>query len=342
MAGIEDVAKLAGVSTATVSRALSGKDYVSAKALQKVKAAAEELGYVASSSAYSMATGRTRNIGVVVPFVDRWFFSAILESAETIMREQGYDLTLYNLSGGSAQRAKIFNDFLLRKRVDAVLTCAVKLDEAELQSLNRTRKPILGIGGQIEGMRTVSIDDIETGRLATEHLIALGHTNIAMIGGVAARQGEFQQPNLRRQGHVEALKNAGLVVNEAWFATADFTMQGGYHAAKQILGDPRNIPTAVFCAADEMAFGAMLAAKDLGMRVPDDVSIIGIDNHDLADFFGLSTISQKVREQGAYAVQRLIHLIENIEDGIAINVEHNEVWPLELVVRSSTARPKNR
>ena len=104
MAGIEDVAKLAGVSTATVSRALSGKDHVSDRARQKVEAAAAELGYVASHSAYTLATGRNRNIGVVMPYVDRWFFSVILESIESTLIEHGYDLTLYNLSGGLEQR----------------------------------------------------------------------------------------------------------------------------------------------------------------------------------------------------------------------------------------------
>lgn len=106
MAGIEDVAKLAGVSTATVSRALSGKNHVSDKARLKVEKAAAELGYVASSSAYTLATGRNRNIGVVMPYIDRWFFGAFLESAESALVEAGYDLTLYNLSGGSAQRDK--------------------------------------------------------------------------------------------------------------------------------------------------------------------------------------------------------------------------------------------
>ena len=104
MAGIEDVAKLAGVSTATVSRALSGKNHVSAKAQAKVLAAANELGYTASHSAYTLATGRNRNVGVVMPYLDRWFFSAILEETDSKLIDNGYDLTLYNLSGGQHQR----------------------------------------------------------------------------------------------------------------------------------------------------------------------------------------------------------------------------------------------
>jgi DNA-binding LacI/PurR family transcriptional regulator len=339
VAGIEEVAKLAGVSTATVSRAMSGKAHVSAKSQAKVEAAALQLGYVASSSAYGMATGRTRTIGVVVPFVDRWYFSTILESAETLMREHGYDLTLYNLSGGVAQRQRIFNEFLLRKRVDAVLTCAVKFGHTELENLNRTRKPILGIGGPVSGARTISIDEVEAGRLATEHLIGLGHKKIGMIGGPTASEMEFQQNNLRRSGYEDALRAAGIEIQPNWFLPGNYTLPGGHHAAKQLLGDPRHAPTAIFCASDEMAFGAIMAAKELGLRVPEDVSIMGIDDHDLSEHFGLSTVSQNVRKQATYAVERLISIIESLSEVDSINTEENEDWPLELVVRSSTARP---
>lgn len=339
MAGIEDVAKLAGVSTATVSRALSGKDHVSAKARAKVESAAAELGYVASSSAYTLATGRTRNIAVVMPFVDRWYFSKILESIETELIEQGYDLTLYNLSGGLSQRNKIFNDFLMRKRADGVITVAVKLTDVELNSLTRTNKPLFGIGGLIPGARALTIDDTAVGRLATEHLISLGHTKIACVGGVKTSEMDFSQPTRRRNGWEQALKDAGLQVHSEWFVASDFTIAGAYNAVKQILGDPNNNPTAVFCISDEMAFGAIMAAKDLGLRVPQDISIIGVDDHDYSEFFGLTTISQSVQKQGAKVVRLLLELFEKDELDGQVNVEKVELFPIELIVRSSTARP---
>ena len=157
MAGIEDVAKLAGVSTATVSRALSGKDHVSAKARAAVEAAAAELGYVVSHSAYTLATGRNRNIGVVMPQVDRWFFSTILEAAETALISNGYDLTLYNLRGGEDHRSQVFQEFLMRGRVDAVLAVAIQPSEAEIAALDRLGKPIVGIGGIIRTLRTAPV-----------------------------------------------------------------------------------------------------------------------------------------------------------------------------------------
>ena len=342
MTGIEDVAKLAGVSTATVSRALSGKAHVSPKALAKVQTAAAELGYVASTSAYTLATGRTRNIGVVLPFIDRWYFSVMLESIETELIEHGYDLTLYNLSGGEKQRKRIFNDFLLRKRVDGVMTIAIKLNESELENLTRTRKPLVGVGGPIPGARALTIDDTAAGRLATEHMISLGHTRIACIGGEKTSEMDFSQPTARRTGWENALKGAGLEVRDEWFIASDFTTPGAFHAVKQILGDPNNAPTAIVCASDEMGFGAILAAKDLGLRVPQDVSIIGVDNHDQSDFFGLTTISQNVRGQGKHVAQVMLNLLENFVEGEPVNTEHVETWPFELVVRSSTSRPSAR
>jgi LacI family transcriptional regulator, repressor for deo operon, udp, cdd, tsx, nupC, and nupG len=338
MVGIEDVAKLAGVSTATVSRALSGKDHVSQKARDRVNKAATELGYVASSSAYTLATGRNRNIGVVMPQIDRWFFSTVLETVETVFIEHGYDLTLYNLSGGQAQRAKVFSDFLLRKRVDAVLTIAVRLSEDELARLAQTRKPYLGIGGALPGASTLAINDFEAGKLATQHLLNLGHTRIGVVGEDLTSDREFDQPKHRQEGYLSALAEANLTFKPHWFCAADYTIPAAYHAAKQILGHPTDAPTALFCKSDEMAFGAILAAKDLGLRVPEDVSIVGVDNHDLSEFFGLTTINQDVRAQARHAALELLSKLEDHIEGTPESEDRFEVWPTTLLIRNSTAR----
>jgi len=337
MAGIEDVAKLAGVSTATVSRALAGKDHVSAKAKSKVLAAALELGYTASHSAYTLATGRNRNIGVIMPYLDRWFFSAILEETDTKLIDNGYDLTLYNLSVFDDKRDKVFNDFLPRQRVDAVLTVAVRPSETELATLNRLKKPIIGVGGAIPGARTLALDDIKAGRLATEHLISLGHTKIANVGESPFSDREFNQPNLRRLGYLEALEDAGLEAKKIWQVSTDYSIMDAYRVAKQLLGDPHNRPTGVFCNSDEMAFGTIMAAKDLGLRVPQDISVVGIDNHDMSEFFGLTTIDQRVREQGSTAAQMLLDLLNDKNFETNGNVEEVIEWPARLLIRSSTA-----
>jgi DNA-binding LacI/PurR family transcriptional regulator len=339
MAGIEDVAKLAGVSTASVSRALTGKDHVSAKTREKVEAAAAELGYVASHSAYTLATGRNRNIGVIMPYVDRWFFSTMLEQMESTLIEHGYDLTLYNLSGGRLQREKIFKDFVGRKRVDALLLVAVNPSAEELEIVNRLKRPVLGIGGVIEGARSLVMDDYSAGKLATEHLVTLGHRKIAHLGGYTGSDLEFNQPNARTTGHLAALEEAGIEQIPDWKMGCDYTIPGAYYRTKQLMGDPRNVPTAIFCNSDEMAIGAMMAVKDLGLRVPQDVSIMGIDNHDLSEFFGLSTVNQRVREQAKEATVWLLEILGDENAEANGNASETVEWPISLLVRSSTARP---
>ncbi len=336
MVGIDEVARHAGVSTATVSRALSGNGHVSPATRLKVEASAGELGYVVSSTASSLASGRMKNIGVVVPFLDRWFFSSVVEGAQKSLLKNGYDLTLYSLTDGGAERRSVFDHFLLRQRVDAVIAISLELTATEVTSLHALGKPLVGVGGPIEGVRTLMIDDVAVARLATEHLLALGHTRIAHIGGNKDLDLDFHLPTNRRVGYDNALAAAGITPAPELFMAADFTMRGGYQAAKQLLGNPHDRPTAIFAASDEMAIGAVLAARDLGLVVPRDVSVIGVDDHELADFFGLSTIAQFPRGQGAKAVEILL---DQLSPGKHLTPRLNTPMPFELIVRSSTARP---
>ncbi|MFF3601808.1 substrate-binding domain-containing protein, partial [Kitasatospora indigofera] len=159
---------------------------------------------------------------------------------------------------------------------------------------------------------------------------------IGHIGGVLELDVDFHLPSNRRVGYESALRDAGLAVDPDLFRPADFTIQGGYQAAKQLLGSPHGRPSAIYAASDEMAIGAILAAKDLGLSVPRDVSIIGIDDHDLAEFFGLSTVAQFPRAQGEKAVQMLM---EELHPERHDPVQSSIALPFELVVRSSTATP---
>jgi LacI family transcriptional regulator, repressor for deo operon, udp, cdd, tsx, nupC, and nupG len=123
-----------------------------------------------------------------------------------------------------------------------------------------------------------------------------------------------------------------------WLVEADFTTAGAYHAAKQMLGDPRTAPSALFCASDEMAFGAIMAARDLGYRVPQDISVMGFDGHDSSEFFALTTISQNPRQMGARGADMLVDILESGSSRDLLNYEHTTEWPIELMVRGSTAR----
>ncbi|NYI41180.1 LacI family DNA-binding transcriptional regulator [Demequina lutea] len=345
MTTIQKVADLAGVSTATVSRALAGKKSVSATTKARVEAAAKQLGYVASSAASSLASGRNRNIGVVVPFLDGWFYMRVLKGAHDALSDAGYDLTLYHLDQSATEsasrtnprRERLFDEFLRRQRVDGFIAVSLELTDAELELIRTIGKPAIGIGGPLPGALTLSIDDTAIARLATEHLIALGHREIAHIGGDAVLDLDFHLPANRRVGYEAALAAHGLTANPLLVRFADFTIAGGYRATLQLLGDPRIAPTAVFAASDEMAMGAIMAARDLGKKVPDDLSIIGIDGHELGEFFGLTTISQFPETQGRLAAEAVLRIL----DGEPVTAQ-NVPLPFELIVRRSTSAPADR
>ncbi|TDW30416.1 LacI family DNA-binding transcriptional regulator [Cryobacterium psychrophilum] len=339
MAGIEDVARLAGVSTATVSRTLSGRGPVKPATRLKVEAAAGELGYVVSASASSLASGRTKNIGVVVPFLGSWFFSSVVEGAQRALLRNGYDLTLYNLSGGGDERASVFEHFLLRQRLDAVIAVSLELTEHEVDRLHAVGKPIVGVGvgGPSNGVRTLTIDDAAVARRATEHLLALGHTRIGHVGGSKELDLDFHLPTNRRLGYEGALEAAEIAVSVDLFEPANFTMRGGYQATRRLLERDDGRPSAIFAASDEMAIGCILAARDLGLSVPHDVSVIGIDDHNLADFFGLTTMAQFPQAQGEKAVDILM---EQLHPRPHEPGDLNLPMPFELITRSSTAPPR--
>ncbi len=337
MPAIGDVARLAGVSKATASRALSGRGYVAEDTRRRVQAAAARIGYIASPDAASLVTGRTKNVGVVIPFVNRWFFGEVLEGIERALLSAGYDLTLYNLAQAGPERDRVFDFFLARKRVDAVMAVGVDLTEREVEVITRRAKPILALGGTAPGAPRLAIDDRAAASLATEHLLKLGHTRIAHLAGAGSGAAARSVQGLRRSGFLESMDAAGLAPtgNSGGVVEAEMSLPGGYAAALQLLGHPGDRPTAIFAASDEVAFGAMRAAERLGIAMPSQLSIVGIDGHEYAELFGLTTVEQYPGEQGRIAVARVMRLLGEVSDDGA--PEHDDT-PLKtrLVVRSST------
>ncbi|WP_246180280.1 LacI family DNA-binding transcriptional regulator [Kocuria coralli] len=327
---LQDVAARAGVSTATVSRALSGKGHVSSRAKLRVQQAAQELGFVVSYHASSLASGRSRNIGVVLPHIDRWYFSTVLEGVSRALLEAGYDLSLYNFDG-DRYRETVLTDFLLRKRLDAAVAVALQLEPAETRQLFSAGIPFVGVGGPLVGAPTVSIDDLDVGHRATQHLIGLGHRRIGHLGGVDEQGRYFTMSSNRRAGYERAMTEAGLPIDPEWSIVSDYTLMDAYQRAKNLLADPDNRPTAIFSASDEMAAGAILAARDLGLSVPADLSVIGIDAHPIGEALGLTTIDQHAQQQGVRAVRRLLDHISGAD-----NEPTDEILPAHFIARAST------
>ena len=335
VSGIADVARAAGVSKSTVSRALSGSGYVSEETRSRVVQAAAALGFVASSNAASLVTGRTKNVGLVIPFVNRWYFGEVLEGIEGALMDAGYDLALYRLRDSEEHRSRVFDYFLVRKRVDAVISVGIALNAHEVGLLQNLRKPIVGVGGAIPGISTLSVDDEACARLATRHLLGLGHTRIVHLGGSLDRQMDFTVHAKRLDGFLGALADAGLATEGSYHPT-EFTMEGGYSAAMHVLADPLTRPTGIVAGCDEIAFGAIIAARQLGIAVPASLSVIGIDGHDHAEMFGLTTLRQEPAAQGARAVELVM---QQLLDPLAPVTPQHETVEVRLDMRSSTTAP---
>lgn len=332
MSGIAEVARLAGVSKSTASRALTGTGYVSESTRLRVIEAADSLRYVASTSAVSLATGRTQNIGVLMPYVTRWFFAEVLEGIQDALLARDLDLTLYDARHGTEGRHRIFEQFLARKRFDGLVAVGLEPGDDELERLVALNRPMVSVVGAGDGTSVIEIDDDDAARRATDHLIALGHRHIAFVGGTA--DGHWAQVDRRRwAGYRGSMSDAGLSA-ETLHVPSDVSLPGGYAAAVDLLGDARTRPTAVVATCDEVAIGTMIAARRLGIRVPTDLSVVGIDDHEYAEMFGLTTLEQVPREQGATAVELLLRHIDDPELPPSVVRLH-----ARLIMRTSTAPP---
>jgi DNA-binding LacI/PurR family transcriptional regulator len=298
--------------------------------------AALRLGYVPSPSAAGLASGQTRTVAVIVPWVTRWFFAAVVQGAEEVLRERGYDLLLYNLAGDPAARHRVFETSLLTKRVDAVLVLSLTPTEDELSSLAALGRPVTIVGADIPGWATVRIDDLDAASAATRHLVGLGHERIAYVGGATEGVLDFTAPVARLSGYRRTLEGAGLAHDPSLEVDGEFTVGGGLRAGRELLSRPVP-PTAVFAASDEMAIGILRAARELGLRVPEDVSVIGIDDHEMADYFDLTTVAQPVLEQGRVAARQVLGAL-----GAGEWKPEQVILPTRLVVRRTTAAPQTR
>lgn len=332
-ASIGDVARRAGVSIATVSRALRGLPDVAEHTRARVLSAATELDYVASPFAARLASGRTATIGVVVPFVDRWFFATVIDAVEGRLRAAGYDLLLYNLGDGDG-RASFFERLPVRKRVDAVLIVSLVLTEDEFDALQSLDLPVGLLGITRAGTLSTSIDDVRAAHLAVSHLTDQGHRRIALIGGDTDDPMRFTPPLHRLDGYKQALAEVGVEFDPALSVLGFFTPEGGREAARHLLelDDP---PTAIFAESDEMAFGAVFALRAAGRRVPEDIAVMGFDDHAFAELMGLSTIRQDPRRQATDITDRLLRQLDQpaVEQPDAVVIE------TPIIVRDSTRRP---
>lgn len=329
MSGIVEIAKKAGVSPATVSRALRGMHHVNERTRSRIIEAAQKLDYPIRPDLLPRdENSRTNTIGVIAPFISRWYFSQALAGVEQSLREAGLDVLLYNFAQVDA-RKRVFQQKKLVGKVDGLIVISLPPTEKEFDQILGLGIPVALLGVQDERCSSVSINDIEGAAIAAQHLIDMGHRDIAIMAGQNSFSYNFEVADQRRFGFMQALAKNKVKFNPDFEIIADFDSRTAEIAMDEFLRR-KKLPTAIFCESDEMALGVMKSIRKKGLRVPEDISVIGFDDHEHSEIFGLTTISQPVQFLGQLAASQIMGRIEKPESKTAqMHV------PTTLIIRNS-------
>jgi len=326
-ATIRDVAALAGVSHQTVSRVVNGDERVRAVTRQRVEAAIAELDFRPNAIARFMATGSTRTFTCLAPNLTDYTFACIIEGAEHAARRAGY----YLLSASAADEdafATLVDQLVASQRTEGLLVINPYADGRHHQLPDDVPTVFVGARPREEAVDSVALDDEGAARIATEHLLSLEHRRIATICGPMSE--DCSQDRLA--GYQAALAAAGLAVDSDLIVEGDWSATSGHEAYQRLVRLPEP-PTAIFAQNDRMAIGVLRAAREAGLRVPDELAVIGVDDMPLASYFDppLTTMRQDLVEIGCQAAHLLIRAVENP----GAERQHLRL-PAELIVREST------
>ncbi len=310
MATMKDIARLAGVSTSTVSHVINKSRFVSDEIAERVNNAAQQLNYAPSALARSLKMNRTKTIGMLVTTSTNPFFGEVVKGVERSCYHQGYNLILCNTEGDN-QRMKASINTLLQKRVDGLLLMCSTLEGERLDVFDRYPDiPIVVMdwGPILFASDKIQDNSLQGGYMAAKHLIECGHKEIGCITGPLIRH----QAQMRYEGYKRALAEAGIAINPDWIVESDFECEGGYQAFEKLYQRGK-LPSALFVSNDMMAMGVIQAARQRGLRVPDDLSLIGYDDVHIAKFMtpALTTIHQPKYRLGKAAVDTLLYRLEN-------------------------------
>ncbi|HCM1068008.1 substrate-binding domain-containing protein [Vibrio parahaemolyticus] len=311
MATMKDIAKLAGVSTSTVSHVINKTRFVSEEISERVNNAAKELNYYAPSAlARSLKVNRTKTIGMLVTTSTNPFFGEVVKGVERSCYHKGYSLILCNTEGDNERMRQSINT-LLQKRVDGLVLMCSSLEGERIDVFERYPDipvVVMDWGPMLFTSDKIQDNSLRGGYLAAKYLIDCGHTEIGCITGPLIKH----QAQMRYEGYKRAMNEAGLEFNANWIIESDFECEGGYQAFKK-MAERGTLPSSIFVSNDMMAMGVINAANELGIKVPDDLSIIGYDDIHIAKFMSpsLTTIHQPKYRLGQAAVETLVRRLDD-------------------------------
>ncbi len=326
---IHDVAREAGVGVGTASRALSGNPHVADETRAHVLAIAEELGFRPSPIARAFSRGRTHTLEIIMPLFTRDFYIEVLRGIEEAIASTDYSLLVQTIER-TTDRDRLVRRRRVRGRVDGALLVSLRPTRAMLDRFTEADVPVVLADVEYGRLSSVAIDHEAAAMVAVSHLLDLGHRHVALIDHP---EDPFVPvyPHSRHRGYRKALTDAGLTPCAEFEQVTDDTPEAGAAAMQILLALPRP-PTAVFAGSDSQAVGALDVARQHGLRVPDDLSVVGYNDIALAPYLGLTTMRVPMRELGRLGIQLLV---DQLEDPSSPH-EHLRL-PSELVVRRTTA-----
>jgi DNA-binding LacI/PurR family transcriptional regulator len=332
---IRDVARRAGVGIGTVSRVLNSSPSVSRETRQRVLAAIEELDFTPHPIARRLSLGKTLSIAVIVPFFTRPVFVERLRGIEHALAQSEYDLVLYNVET-TERRDICFREIPRRERADGLLIISLSPQDEDVKRFLQADVPTVVIDGRHPEIHRLVIDDVEGGRLATEHLIELGHRKIAFISDFLENRFGFVSSLDRFEGYYQALELADIPFHPEYLKQGKHSQMAAHRLALELLSLP-DPPTAIFAASDTQAIGVLGAAREMGLEVPEDLSVVGYDDIEAAEYLHLTTMNQPSFALGTKSVQLLMAVIDDPRLPVK-----EVVISTELVIRNTTARPVSR
>jgi LacI family transcriptional regulator len=336
MVTISDVAAYAGVGVSTVSRVLNESPKVRASTRARVLAAIEDLSYRPNPLARGLSRGRCQTLGVIVPFFTHASAVERLRGVVAALDDSRYDLVLFNVES-PLHRDEHFAALTRRDRADGLLVLSLPPSSDELTRLADAGVPVVLVDARGKDVQMVVTDDVEGGRIATRHLLALGHERIGFIGEDPTNDFGFTASPAREQGYREVLEEAGITPRREYLRYGPHDRTVAQRLTEQLLAQ-RERPTAVFASSDVQATGVLAATRAAGLRVPDDVSVVGFDDIEISAYAGLTTVRQPLFESGRLGAQLLL---EALTANGATQPTVKEL-PLELVERSTTGPPPRR
>ncbi len=334
-ATIRDVAKKAEVGLGTVSRVLNQSSLVSEATRQRVLDVIAELDYVPNPSARRLSLGKTHTIAVIVSFLTRPTSVERLRGVVSSMSSTYYDLVIYHVETPE-RRDACFRDLPRQERMDGVLILSLNPRDEDVALLAAADVPVVLVDANrpdLESLNQVLVDDVAGGRTVVQHLIDLGHQRIAFIGDKAYEGFNFSSTPDRLQGYRQALTAAGIQVRPDYCKLGRHGRFEARHLAVELLTLPEP-PSAIFATSDTQAMGVLEAARDQGLQVPHDLSVVGYDDIEVAEFLGLTTMRQLLFESGERGVQLLLRTLTDP----SLEPVH-DLLPNNLVARNTTAAP---